>query len=156
MPATTSTVLFHCRTTTRSCSLVSTLKLTGSSPPIDLGLLDEFLHEEISLPDDIAVDIDGELILGGSLSTAFKLGVDLSSLQDGITLDELFVELDDLTFTGQLQANDLDLTLGYGPLTGSIENRADRFGRGSAAAIRQRRQDHRVYLGSAGAGVLAA
>ncbi len=96
--------------------------LSGSTPPIDLGRLDTFLHKQIGLPDDITVDIGGELALGGSLSTSFKLGVDLGSLQNGITADELFVELDNLTFTGSLETNDLDLTLGYGPLTGSIKD----------------------------------
>ena len=94
----------------------------GNSGPLDLSELDAFLRDHVNLPENVDLNIGGDLNLGGSLSVDFRLGIDLGSLEDGITFDEMFIALDDLSVEGTLTAHNLDLALGYGPLKGLIED----------------------------------
>ncbi|MDC0934714.1 DUF4347 domain-containing protein, partial [Pirellulales bacterium] len=90
----------------------------------DLSVVEDFLHNDINLPDAVTVDTEGSIHLAGDFAIDFALGVDLGSLEDGITLDELFIQLNDLTITGELETENFGLQLGYGPLIGSIDGAA--------------------------------
>ncbi len=97
-------------------------EISGQSDPLDLSLLEKFLRDHVQLPESVSVDIDGLLQLGGTLAADFRLGLDLGNLEQGITFDDMFIELNNLTVEGKLLAQDLDLELGYGPLKGLIQD----------------------------------
>ena len=97
----------------------------AGSTSFDLGIVEDFLHSDvINLPTDVTVETSGDIELGGSIHTDFAVGFDLGDLETGITFDDLLIQLNDLTLDGTLSTPNLDVTLGYGPLTGSITDAA--------------------------------
>ena len=78
--------------------------VTVCSSGIATPTLECILGPELGLPANVGVDVAGELALNGKLHLDFAVGVDLSSLQNGISADELFVTLNDLTITGEIDA----------------------------------------------------
>ena len=72
----------------------------------------------------------GDTGIDGTLGVDFAVGVDLSDLSDGITFDDLFIELDALDFAGTISTEDLSLALGFGPIVGKVNDGSFRLSAG--------------------------
>ena len=77
----------------------------------DLHLLESFLRQ-LGLPSSVDVEIEGDVDLNGELSLDFALLLDLSDLEDGLTFDDMSVQLNSLSASGQIDANQLVMSLG--------------------------------------------
>ena len=91
----------------------------GGGTAVDLANLESFLRK-LGLPDEVTVDLEGAVDLAGMLSLDFAIGIDLSSLEDGVSFDEIFLEVNDMTFSGTIDTADISASLGYGPLLASV------------------------------------
>ena len=93
---------------------------------IDAGLsttvspdLEGFLRS-VGLPDAVGVEFDADLLLEGNLDLDFAVGIDLGSLEDGISNEDLFLQLNEFVISGGISTDDLDFGLSFGPLGANV------------------------------------
>ncbi|MCR9295665.1 MAG: hypothetical protein NXI32_23345, partial [bacterium] len=91
----------------------------------DLHILETFLKDHVGLPQSVTFDIaePTAVTLDGEMKVDILVGVDLSDLID-LSFDDMYVQVNDLEFSAGIDAQDLSMDLGFGPLLTKVNDGA--------------------------------
>ncbi|MCH5374960.1 MAG: hypothetical protein JJ992_13370, partial [Planctomycetes bacterium] len=96
-------------------------ELSGTTA-FDLNELETFLKNEVQLDDKVTFNISENSIvdLQGDLKVDLSVGIDFSSLENGITFDELFVQVNNVEVSGGISTDSVTAAIGFGPMLGEV------------------------------------